>query len=78
LGGEVGGAALPLLSEELEEGARQEEIRQREKAKQIFISQVSPYYCTRVCLGFGNNFWTPTIRTTKVKLAFTRSVVSAI
>jgi len=38
-GGE-GVAALPRLSQELEEGSRQEEQRQREKAKQIFISQV--------------------------------------
>ena len=36
-----GGAALPALHQELEEGARQEEERQREKAKQIFISQVT-------------------------------------
>ncbi len=39
-GGE-GGAALPLLSQELEEGSREEEQRQREKAKQMFISQAS-------------------------------------
>ena len=40
-GGAEGGAALPALHQELEEGARQEEERQREKAKQIFISQVT-------------------------------------
>jgi hypothetical protein len=32
--------ALPLLSQELEEGAREEEEKQREKAKQMFLTQV--------------------------------------
>ena len=36
-----GAAALPLLDQELEEGARQEDQRQRDKAHQMFISQVS-------------------------------------
>lgn len=46
-GAEGGAAALPLLSQELEEGAREEEERQREKAKQIFISQDLSQYVVK-------------------------------
>lgn len=46
-GGAGGGAGLPSLEAELEDGARDEELRQREKAKTMFVSQDLSQYAVK-------------------------------